>query len=893
MESWTNNSDCCYWDGVTCDAKSGEVVELDLSFSCLHGRFQPKSKVFRVQSLRSLDLSNNDLIGQIPWSIGHFSHLTTLDLSKNYFSGCIPSSFGNFSHLTYLSLSENYLDGEIPFSLGKFPHLTSIDLSGNYFSGWISSSIGNLSHLTYLSLYDNSFDGEIPSSLGNFSNLTTIYLSENYFCGLIPSSIGNLSHLTYLNLYRNSFFGEIPSSFGYLNNLAILDVGSNRLGGSFPLTLLNLTKLSFLSLSNNRFTGTLPSSLFTIPFLSTLHLENNQLSGTLEFGNISSSSSKLVELHLGNNNFSGSNDFSILSHIKSLKYLDISHLNTTTTINLHAILAVFNHMQKFSLDLSGNRVLATNKSSVANPPPQLIWGLYLSGCGITEFPMLIRTQHKMEVLDISNNKIEGQVPGWLWTLPNLEQLNLSNNTFTGFEISTQHGLSTVLKPSMRYLYGSYNNFSGNIPSFICDLCSIVALDLSNNNFNGSIPHCMGNLKSSLRFLDIGHNQLVGKLPRSLIRLSTLEVLNVESNIINDTFPFWLSSLPELQVLVLSFNSFHGPIFFSRSNIRSLHVGHNQLVGKLPRSLSNCSFLEVLNVENNRINDTFPFWLESLQRLQELVLHHNEFHGSLHYHPKVASSFPQLRIIGISCNSFSGTLPYDFFMYWSAMSSEGDRSELKYIGENFYYQESLVLMNKGVEMKYTRISTLLTSIDISGNMLRGEIPKSIGLLKYLVVLNLSSNGFSGNIPSSLANLTELESLDLSHNKLSGQIPRALGDLTSLANVTVSHNQLVGLIPQGTQFQTQDASSFEDNLGLCGRPLSKMCGDRDTEESQEPESEEEEDEGALNWTAAAIGLALGVIFGLTVGHIVITQKPHWLVKYFDITSLPFRFVTKQCV
>ena len=121
--------------------------------------------------------------------------------------------------------------------------------------------------------------------------------------------------------------------------------------------------------------------------------------------------------------------------------------------------------------------------------------------------------------------------------------------------------------------------------------------------------------------------------------------------------------------------------------------------------------------------------------------------------------------------------------------------------------------------------------------------------------------------------------MSNNKLSGQIPPSLGDLTSLSNITVSHNQLVGPIPQSTQFQTQDASSFEDNMGLCGRPLSITCGDIDTEISEEPETEEEKEEeeekAVLSWTAAVIGLAPGVIFGLIIGTFVTLQKPQWLM------------------
>ncbi|KAH0934742.1 hypothetical protein HID58_011859 [Brassica napus] len=341
---------------------------------------------------------------------------------------------------------------------------------------------------------------------------------------------------------------------------------------------------------------------------------------------------------------------------------------------------------------------------------------------------------------------------------------------------------------------------------------------------------------------------------------------------------------KLEIIDISHNHFNGTlpeVFANGRNLRTLHVGHNELAGKLPRSLSKCSYLEVLNMEHNAISDTFPFWLESLQSLQVLVLHSNEFHGSLqHHHPKSASSFPELHIIDISYNSFSGILPFDFFVYLRAMYSERNRSELKYIGEErvYYQDDSLVLLNKGVEITYTRILTLLTAVDISGNRLHGEIPESIGLLKSLIVLNLSSNCFTGDIPSSLANLTMLESLDLSRNKLSGQIPPALGYLTSLSTVRVSHNQLVGQIPQGVQFQTQDSSSFEDNLGLCGRPLDKKCGDVDTEQLQEPESveEKEEEEKVFSWTAAGIALAPGVILGLTIGHFVSLQNPQRLLK-----------------
>ncbi|ESQ46257.1 hypothetical protein EUTSA_v10000034mg [Eutrema salsugineum] len=871
-ESWANNTDCCYWDGIKCDAKSGEVIELDLSCSCLYGKFRSNTSLFRLHSFR---------------------FLTTL-----YFSGEIPSSIGNLSLLTSLYLSFNQFLGQIPSSIGNLSLLTSLHLSYNGFSGEILSSIGNLSLLTSLHLSYNGFSGEIPSSIKNLSQLTFLKLSSNQFSGQIPSSIKKLSHLQTLHLRYNKFTGEIPDSFASLKNLTELDVSFNKLSGNFPIWLLNLTKLSYLSLEYNQLTGTLPSnisslsnlryfwardndfvgtipsSLFTIPSLTRIYLSNNQLNGTLEFGNISSPT-KLEWLELGGNNLRGpiprsisklvnlrglylSNwntqlgpiDLSIFSHLKSLGFLYLSHLNTTTTIDLNAILSFFKSLE--GLDLSGNHVSAETKSSVSDPPSQMIRELNLSGCGITEFPEIIRTLQSMERLDISDNKIKGQVPGWLWTPPNLTYVNLSNNTFVSFGRPTKHGLSSGLW----YLSGSRNNFTGKIPSFICALGSLSVLDLSENNFTGKIPSFICAL-GSLSVLDLSENNFNGSIPLCMENLkSNLSVLNLRQNHLS-------GGLPE--------NVFE--------SLRSLDVGHNQLVGKLQRSLIHFSALEVLNLESNRFNDTFPFWLSSLQNLQVLVLRSNAFHGPIH-----RASFLQLKIMDISHNHFNGVLPSDYFVNWSKMSSLGtekDRSDVNYMGEGTYYEDSMVLMNKGLEMELVRILKIFTALDFSGNRFEGEIPRSIGLLRELHVLNLSNNAFTGHIPSSMGNLTALESLDVSQNKLSGEIPQELGNLSYLSSMNFSHNQLVGLVPGGTQFRTQPCSSFEHNSGLFGPSLDEVCKDIHKPSSQEyetPEEAEEEDEEVFSWIAAAIGFGPGIVLGLTIGYILAFYKPRWFTSPF---------------
>lgn len=205
-DSWVNNIDCCSWDGIGCDAKSGVVIELNLSNSCLHGKLNSNSNIFMLQNLRFLDLSNNHFSCQILSSLGNFSNLTTLDLSENHFSGQIPSSLGNLLHLTFLDLTDNNFVGKIP------------------------TSLGNLSHLTILLLGANKFVGEIPSSVGNLSDITDLALCENNLAGEIPSSFKNILNLTNLDLSQNNLVGEIPSFFGSFNQLVSLSVEILRYG---------------------------------------------------------------------------------------------------------------------------------------------------------------------------------------------------------------------------------------------------------------------------------------------------------------------------------------------------------------------------------------------------------------------------------------------------------------------------------------------------------------------------------------------------------------------------------------------------------------------------------------------------------------------------------------
>jgi hypothetical protein len=297
-------------------------------------------------------------------------------------------------------------------------------------------------------------------------------------------------------------------------------------------------------------------------------------------------------------------------------------------------------------------------------------------------------------------------------------------------------------------------------------------------------------------------------------------------------------------------------------LKMIDLSENQLQGQLPRSMANYTMLEYLNVGNNQINDTFPFWLGTLSWLEVLVLRSNAFHGAI-TSPQANYTFFELHIIDLSQNSFSGNLLAKYFLHSNAMKVVGANQliymELDIISKDGIVDDTVLytvtVTNKGINLEYDKIQDVFTAIDFSSNKFEGEIPELLGSLKGLHSINLSNNALTGYIPQSLGNLTNIESMDLSKNKLFGEIPPQLKQLFSLEYFNVSNNCLTGPIPHGNQFDTFQNSSFGDNSGLCGSPLSKKCEDFEySPPSSLEENQSSEFPFEFDWKVVVVGYDL---------------------------------------
>ncbi|KAK6263713.1 hypothetical protein SCA6_019147 [Theobroma cacao] len=84
--------------------------------------------------MSGLDLSCNNLIGQIPSTLGSLSSIHALNLSHNGLVGSIPTSFSNLAEVESLDLSCNHLSGNIPSELTSLKYLEVFNVARNSLS---------------------------------------------------------------------------------------------------------------------------------------------------------------------------------------------------------------------------------------------------------------------------------------------------------------------------------------------------------------------------------------------------------------------------------------------------------------------------------------------------------------------------------------------------------------------------------------------------------------------------------------------------------------------------------------------------------------------------------------------------------------------------------------
>ncbi|KAL5052362.1 hypothetical protein RYX36_033044 [Vicia faba] len=156
--------------------------------------------------------------------------------------------------------------------------------------------------------------------------------------------------------------------------------------------------------------------------------------------------------------------------------------------------------------------------------------------------------HHVVELHLPGVALSGQIPTGIFSnLTHLRTLSLRFNALTG---SLPSDLASCV--NLRNLYLQRNLLSGQIPLFLFNLPDLVRLNMGFNNFSGPISTSFNNF-TRLKTLYLENNRLSGSIPE-LTRLS-LDQFNVSNNVLNGSVPVKLQTFPQDSFLG---NSLCGP-----------------------------------------------------------------------------------------------------------------------------------------------------------------------------------------------------------------------------------------------------------------------------------------------------------------------------------------------
>ncbi|KAM7266749.1 hypothetical protein ACFE04_004646 [Oxalis oulophora] len=708
-----------------------------------------------------------------------------------------------------------------------FAKLQTLDLSYNSLEGIVT---------------DKGFD-----SRSRFTNLERLCLSNNNFNNNTLSFLKALPSLKTLSLLYNIALQGTLDIQDTLLNLEVFDISGTSIEEFvIPKGDKSLSKLKTLFMWNmapNTDKIKLLQSMGSLPFLNTLYLGHNNFSETATTTKLSNIP-KLEELILDNSEIHTStlHSFDALSSLKNLSMVvSIIHgqLNAQDLPNfkkLEALNMTYSALNSKFLqsiqDMDALKVLSLRNSRLHG--------------SLSESQGLCDSRH-LQVLDLSDNYLEGTLPSCLASLASLQTLDLSNNQFTGdiakspitslmlienlylsnnhFKIPVSFGAlynhsklkifeaediliyDDDLDP--QYLFPKFQlniiRLSGHgrftaIPKFLYRQMDLEALYIKDVHFQGEFPYYLLEKNTKLNELVLGNNSLSGILDFSNRSYSHLKILDISNNSFYGEIPLHFgTSFPSLTNLNMSSNQFNGRIpssFGDMSLLDTLDLSNNKLFGKIPKQLAaGCVALYILTLSHNRLEGEIFGGDFNLTGLKELRMAGNNFSEMM---SNILYS-TSLSVLDISDNNLSGPLPAWMGNMTSLWDLNMSKNRLEGpIPVGFCQFENL----RALDLSENNISGSIPScfsplpiqvVRLSKNKLQGTLKHALSDSNAIMLLDLSNNQLTGSMPNWLNSLSTLNFLLLNNNHLGGELSTQLCQLETLSLINLSHNYLYGIVP----------------------------------------------------------------------------------------------------
>ncbi|VEU40520.1 unnamed protein product [Pseudo-nitzschia multistriata] len=451
---------------------------------------------------------------------------------------------------------------------------------------------------------------------------------------------------------------------------------------------------------------------------------------------------------------------------------------------------------------------------------------------------------KLEVLHISNMKLDGMIPASLFNLPSLKVLHANDNLFSG-PLPAGIGQLTNLEE----LTLKNNELTGQLPNELGQLSLIQILTLTNNAFAGTLPAQALEQMTSLRTLSIQRIPTVGSMDsvkgpgiagsipafRSHRRLTKLQLENQRLDGSLDSDFLLQSPTGEAVEVDLRGNVLTGRVPPSLLDKRflSLYLAGNQITN-VPRQIYDAPTNTCTGIRDWMSGDVVSFgcqaflcppgtWASqgratSASRCQT-CFDNNSVWGRTQCKSSISTTELERQILVNFYNALDGR-------HWKVdrnwMELDEEVCEWHGIGCDLSTRRvtSISLRNNGlsgmvpsdlfdlaslkslnlesnqIEVDFTSVSKAvnLESLDLTATGLRFvNTLQDLSSLPNLKFFSLASNGLKGAIPEAIFQLTSLEDIDLAYNDFSGTLSSRLGDLTNLRRFACDGAQMTGQLP----------------------------------------------------------------------------------------------------
>ena len=544
--NWTATSDLNSWHGVT-GSDSGVVA---------------------------LDLSYNNVVGPLTdaWPLGQMSQLKKLNLTGNELTGEMPIDWENFASLKKLSVADNQLDN-IGADLALIPSLDSVEIHLNNFQfADISPLMNKFAYFKYSPMnpvavtdsvvtlspgdffflpgyfdedstntqYQWMFNGaSIPGATSSDFTINSVSLSDAgfYYLEATNTNVPGLTITTdSVELRVNSatldslvlveFYHNLDSGQGWTNATNWL---TGDLSTWFGITVSN-GSVTRLELPFNNLVGDLPPVIGELRGIEVINLAGNSLTGGI---NRPAGWERIQSLDVSNN------ELVYLDSMGGTTLTNLSIANNRLEINdilINASVPNFSYDPQNPFTDDVDSLTVAGQHGIIDPGVQApvagtnVYTWYKDAAllggqndSVLEFTSIAKADAGFYYLSIENTLLPGffiQSGNYEIKVSTLQQDSLALMVL----YDSLHGDQWTNNTG--WLTDSLNNWYGVT---ISDY-SVAEVHLGNNNLSGNLPPHIANI-SQLQILDLSDNQIIGGVPNVWSNLGLLTELNLSGNLL--------------------------------------------------------------------------------------------------------------------------------------------------------------------------------------------------------------------------------------------------------------------------------------------------------------------------------------------------------------------------